>query len=137
MFITDQDYRVVIGAKALDALSQVESDIRREAEQIAINEASGYLWPTYDTDAIFSLEGSERPPRLVSVIVDIALYHMSASLPARMGTEVRDERYHRAIKWLEDVSRGTVSVNLPLCTDTDGEHSRNTYHSDTPTAYNW
>lgn len=136
MFITDNDYRVVIGAKALDALSQVEADIRREAEQIAISEASGYLWPTYDVDACFALEGTDRPARLVSVIVDISLYHMAASLPSRMGYEVREERYRRAVQWLEDVSKGTIAVSLPRSVSTDAD-GRNSFGSEPRMSYTW
>lgn len=121
MFLTDQDYTTVIGQKALDTITQLDASIRHQAEQTAISEAKGYLWPRYDVDAIFSAEGSQRNMRLVTTVVDIALYHLSASLPQRMGTDVRQERYERAVKWLESVSQGTiVPDDLPLMTDADG-----------------
>ena len=39
---------------------------------------------------------------------DIALYHMSASMPQKMGSEIREVRYKRAIKWLEGVQAGGI-----------------------------
>lgn len=121
MFITDQDYTTVIGQKALETITQLDAAIRHQAEQTAISEAKGYLWPRYDVDVIFAREGSERNARLVTTVVDIALYHLSASLPQRMGTDVRQERYERAIHWLEDVSKGNiVPDDLPLMKDDNG-----------------
>ena len=54
---------------------------------------------------------------------DIALYHMSASLPGRMGSEVRRERYERAVRWLEKVQSGVIVPDLPLSGAEDGDTS--------------
>ena len=52
---------------------------------------------------------------------DIALYHMTASAPQKMGMEIRKERYERAIKWLEGVQAGKIVPDLPLAVDEYGE----------------
>lgn len=106
MFITDQDYKVVIGEQALKVVSQVSPDNRRIAETEAIEEVAGYLRPKYDTDAIFKATGNERNHLIVMQTCDIALYHMTASAPQKMGMEIRKERYERAVKWLEGVQAG-------------------------------
>ena len=62
MFITDQDYKVVIGEQALKVVSQVSPDNRRIAETEAIEEVAGYLRPKYDTDAIFTAAGTDSLP---------------------------------------------------------------------------
>ncbi len=120
MFINDEDYSVVIGEQALKVISQVSDDNRANAEDEAIEEISSYLRPKYDTSALFSAEGNERNRLIVMYACDIALYHMSASLPQKMGTEIRKERYERAIKWLEGVQAGKIVPDLPVATDEEG-----------------
>lgn len=121
MFITDDDYRVVIGDNALKVLSQASQDIRDNAEREAIEEMAGYLRPKFDVSAIFSAGGDERNRLVVLYAADIALYHMSAAMPQKMGSEVRRERYERAIRWLEGVQAGRIVPDLPLAGSTDGE----------------
>lgn len=120
MFINDEDYRVVIGEQALKVISQISDDNRANAEEEAIEEISSYLRPKYDTSALFSAEGNERNKLIVMYTCDIALYHMAASLPQKMGTEIRKERYDRAIKWLEGVQAGKNVPDLPVSTDEEG-----------------
>lgn len=112
MYITDLDYKIIIGEKALDVVSQVDAENRRRAESSALEEVAGYLRPTYDPSAEFAREGQERNEHLVMIVCDVALYHLSASIPNRLGAEVRKERYERAIKWLEDVQRGRIVPTL-------------------------
>lgn len=123
MFISDQDYSVVIGDAALKVISQVSDTIRNNAEAQAQEEVSGYLRPKYDVSAIFSATASDRNPLIVMYTCDVALYHMSASLPQKMGSEIRKERYDRAIRWLSDVQAGRISPDLPLLTDDEGNAS--------------
>lgn len=113
-FVTDEDYKVVIGELALKVISQTDEENRRTAEAEAVEEISGYLRPKYDCTAIFAAEGKDRNPQVVMHVCDIALYHMAASVPGRMGSEVRKERYDRAIKWLESVQNGKIVPDLPL-----------------------
>ena len=120
MFITDQDYKVVIGEQALKVVPQVSPDNRRIAETEAIEEVAGYLRPKYDTDAIFKATGNERNHLIVMQTCDIALYHTTASAPQKMGMEIRKERYERAVKWLEGVQAGKIVPDLPLATDEQG-----------------
>lgn len=123
MFITDDDYRVVIGDAALKTVSQATEENRRNAELEAMEEIAGYLRPSYDTNAIFNTGGDGRNHLLVMYTCDIALYHLVSAMPQKMGSEVRKERYDRAIKWLEGVQCGKIVPDLPLATDADGQPS--------------
>lgn len=124
MKLTEQDYRVVIGEAALKIISQASEDIRTRAEQEAMSEIAGYLRPKYDVDAIFSEEGTDgTDPYLVMVIADVALYHMVSSMPQKMGSEVRKERYENATRWLQGVAAGKIVPNLPLAVDSEGNPS--------------
>lgn len=113
MFLTDQDYLVVVGESALRTITQASPELRQNAERAAIEEISSYLRPAYDVPSIFSANQAERNPIIVTYTADIALYHLISSLPQKMGSEVRRERYERAIKWLEGVQAGRVIPDLP------------------------
>ena len=98
MFITDEDYKVVIGEQALRVISQVSTENRTNAETEAVEEISGYLRPKYDTVAIFEATGTQRNRLVVMYTCDIALYHMAASAPQKMGMEIRKCLYP-ASRW--------------------------------------
>ena len=121
MFVTDQDYKVVIGEQALKVVSQISAENRANAETEAVEEIAGYLRPKYDTGAVFSASGTQRNKLVVMYTCDIAIYHMTASTPQKMGMEIRKERYERAVKWLEGVQAGKIVPDLPLAMDEYGE----------------
>ena len=139
MFITDQDYKVVIGEQALKVVSQVSEENRTNAETEAVEEIAGYLRPKYNTNAIFNATEGRRNRLVVMYTCDIAIYHMAASAPQKMGMEIRKERYERAIKWLEGVQAGKIVPDLPLATDDDGNPAGLpfTYGSQKPLRHNW
>jgi len=140
MFVTDEDYRVVIGEAALKVVSQTSAEIRAGAEREAMEEIAGYLRPVYDTEAAFKTEGDNRNRLIVMYACDIALYHMTAAMPQKMGSEIRKERYERAIKWLEGVQAGKIIPALPVATDAaTGEPSGTVvvWHSQKPLRHNW
>ena len=121
MFLNDTDYRVVVGESAFKAISQASAEIIGRAEEEAIEEVSGYLRPKYDVERIFGSEGSERNSQVVMVTVDVALYHMVSAMPQRLGYEIRETRYKRAIEWLEGVSKGRIVPDLPEAGAADGD----------------
>lgn len=120
MFIDNEDYRVVIGDAALKVVSQSSPENIANAEAEAIEEISGYLRPVYDTAAIFAATGNARNRLIVMYTADIVLYHLTASQPQKMGSEIRKERYERAVRWLEGVQAGRIVPDLPLTVSDDG-----------------
>ena len=139
MFVTEEDYRVVIGDTALKVISQVSTENRANAEAEAQEEIAGYLRPKYDTGAVFETEGEERNRLIVMYTCDIALYHMSAAMPQKMGSEIRKERYDRAIKWLEGVQAGKIIPDLPPALDEEGNATGESilYGSQPKLRHNW
>lgn len=139
MFITEEDFKVLIGDNALKAISQASQQIRDNAETEAVEEIAAYLRPKYDTNAIFGTQGNNRNPLIVMYTCDIALYHMTAAMPQKMGAEIRKERYDRAIKWLEGVQAGKIIPDLPLATNEDGTTTAPTiiYGSQPKLNHNW
>lgn len=139
MFITDEDYKVVIGDQALKVVSQISQENRANAETEAVEEIAGYLRPKYDAGAVFSASGTQRNKLVVMYTCDIAIYHMTASTPQKMGMEIRKERYERAVKWLEGVQAGKIVPDLPLAIDEYGETIGipMKYGSQKKQRYNW
>lgn len=137
MFVTDEDYSVVVGEEALKVISQASAENRANAELDAVEEISGYLRPGYDCDAVFSATGNDRNRLIVMFTVDIALYNMAASLP-RMNINIRKERYDRAIKKLEGIQAGKIIPDLPTVTKDDGSVSNSIiYHSAPRLRHDW
>ncbi|TFU93560.1 DUF1320 domain-containing protein [Barnesiella sp. WM24] len=138
MFIDTEDYKVVIGDAALKVVSQSSPENIANAEAEAIEEISGYLRPVYDTAAIFAATGNDRNKLLVMYTADIVLYHLTASQPQKMGSEIRKERYERAIKWLEGVQAGKIVPDLPLAGSNDDSPGFGTsYYSFPKLRHNW
>ncbi|WP_303030153.1 phage protein Gp36 family protein [uncultured Duncaniella sp.] len=138
MFIDNEDYKVVIGDAALKVVSQSSPENIANAEAEAIEEISGYLRPVYDTAAIFAATGNDRNRLIVMYTADIVLYHLTASQPQKMGSEIRKERYERAVKWLEGVQAGRIVPDLPLTVSDDGSAGFGTsYHSFPKLRHDW
>ena len=138
MFVTEEDYRVVVGDSALRVISQASAENRANAELEAMEEIAGYLRPKYDTQAIFQAEGDARNRLIVMYTADIALYHLVSAMPQRMGREVRQERYERAISWLEGVAKGSIVPDLPTA-QPEEEEQAGTFllQSEPPLRHNW
>lgn len=140
MFVSEDDYRVVIGETALKVVSQTSPQNREIAELEAIEEISGYLRPTYDVKAVFGAVGDDRNRLIVMYTADIALYHMVASSPQKMGSEIRKERYDRAIKWLEGVQAGKIVPDLPAAEPVGSDEysgAGTLFFSDPKLNHNW
>ena len=139
MFIDKEDYRVVIGEAALKVISQSSPENIANAETEAMEEIAGYLRPVYDTETIFSAMGKDRNRLIVMYTADIALYHLVASQPQKMGIDIRKERYDRAIKWLEGVQAGRIVPDLPFKLSEDGSSAGfgTSYHSSPKLRHDW
>lgn len=138
MFVNNEDYRVVVGDAALKTVAQTLPENVAKAEMVAIEEISGYLRPVYDTAAIFAATGNDRNRLIVMYTADIVLYHLTASQPQKMGSEIRKERYERAIKWLEGVQAGRIVPALPLAgSDGDSSGFGTSYYSFPKLRHDW
>jgi phage gp36-like protein len=128
-FLTEEDYKAVVDGKTLEVIHQSDTQNLDRAEAYAIEEISGYLRaaqatktgrPPYDVESAFAATGDKRNSQLVMYACDVALYHLIAWLPQRIGFEIREIRYKRAIEWLESVQAGTIILDLPTVQVPDG-----------------
>ena len=110
-FITTEDYSASIHQEILDAVIRSDATIVEVVEDRAIAEMRGYMSRRYDCDKIFSAEGEQRHQLVLMMAIDITIYHLFCIHNPRMMSEIRVERYERAIKWLEGVRDGNITVD--------------------------
>ena len=72
------------------------------------NEADTYIGQRYD------LPLPSTPPVLRGKVVDIAVWNLFARRGLGDADEVVRERYKNAVKWLEQLAVGKVSLPLPV-----------------------
>ncbi len=95
------------------------------AEQTAIAQIRNRIGKRYNCDIIFMGIASEQPDTrdqwIVTITIDIVLYHLYSQTGMKDIPEHRQQRYQDAIDWLKDVGNGTTTADLPLLTDENGE----------------
>ena len=89
-------------------------------EERAIAEMRGYLSGRYDCNAIFNAEGADRNQLVLMMAIDIAVYHLFCIHNPQKISQVRTDRYDRAIEWLKQVSKQAISIDgAPLLPEED------------------
>lgn len=109
-FINTEDYDASIHQEILDALIRSDRQIVEICEDRAIAEMRGYLSSRYDCDKIFSTTGDDRNQLVLMMALDIAIYHIFAIHNPRSMSQIRTDRYERAVDWLKGVRKGEISV---------------------------
>ena len=114
-FITLEDYDASIHREILDALLRHDSDMEDSAiieicEDRAIEEMRSYLDKFYDCTAIFGARGAERNQLVLMMALDIAIYHIFCQHNPYKISQVRKDRYDRAVEWLKAVAAGKITI---------------------------
>lgn len=110
-FIDPTDYDATVHRDILDALTRGDDSILDICEDRAIEEMSSYLSGRYDIDRLFDARDGERHPLVLMMCLDIAVYHIySAGNPQKLS-EMRKNRYDRAVEWMKAVQKGNISIH--------------------------
>lgn len=126
-FITDNDYDMQIKREIRTLLdSSQDQHAQKRAIDTAISQIRKYLGGSFDMDQIFieapvNEETDLRDQFIVTIVIDLALYHLYSRCPMSQLPEHRSLRYQDAINWLRDVGRGLVKSDLPKLIDDEGE----------------
>lgn len=113
MFLTEEDYKTLCDHPSRLVYEQSDTTNRERAERMAIAEIKAYLGSRYNQQAIFAAQGEQRNHLVVMWAMDIALYHLSSWLPGRMGSDIREKRYEKALDDLKMVAKGSIDPGLP------------------------
>jgi phage gp36-like protein len=117
-FINLTDYDASIHREILDALTREDDTIVEICEDRAIAEMRCYLSKRYDCDRIFSAEGDKRNQLVLMMLLDMAIYHIFCIHNPQKLSQLRKDRYERAVEWMKAVSAEEVSVDgAPLLPD--------------------
>ena len=113
--ITLDDYDASIHREILDALLMHDSDIADSTiieicEDRAIEEMRCYMDKFYDCDAIFGARGDDRNQLVLMMALDISIYHIYCQHNPYKISNVRKERYDRAVEWLKAVAAGKITI---------------------------
>jgi phage gp36-like protein len=113
-----EDYDASIHREILDRLTRDDDAVVEICEDRAIAEMRSYLSARYDVDAIFSAEGDDRLQLVLMMAIDIAIYHLFCIHNPQNLSQVRVNRYERAVEWLKQVAARKVSIDgAPLIDD--------------------
>lgn len=114
-FIQLSDYDSTVHRDILDSLLRGEADdnsrIIEDCEMQAIAEMKSYLNKSYDVEKIFTTEGTARHPLVLMYAKDIAVYHLFCIHNPHKMSQIRKDRYERAVDWLKGVASGLITVD--------------------------
>ncbi len=119
-FVDIKDYDASVHREILDALVRDDETLVEICEDRAIAEMRGYLSKRYDCNSIFSASGEERNQLILMMVIDIAVYHIFCIHNPQKLSQVRKDRYERAVEWMKAVAAEEVSIDgAPLLSEED------------------
>lgn len=114
-FIEIRDYDAAIHREILDSLlkgdAQADPALIEICEDRAVAEMKSYLCHFYDTDVIFAQRGNARHPLILMMALDIAIYHIFCLHNPYKISQMRKDRYDRAVSWMHEVAKGNVTID--------------------------
>lgn len=124
-YIVRSDYDASVFREILDQITREDEATVEVCEERAIDELTSYLSARYDCDKLFAQRGPERSNLVLMMCIDIAVYHMFCiGNPVKLS-QVRKDRYERAIDWAKAVNRGKVNIhNAPLYMEDQRKNAR-------------
>lgn len=149
MFITVQELYTSIYEYQLQQIVDQNNDIALTAIATAEQEVRSYLtsnnlkqWqdgrPRYDVELIFSTQVENRNALITQHVKTVALWYVCQLSNPDIIYEHIKERYDRAIDYLSKVSKGTVTLNLPVLVEneTDPANQKELFRFGSRTKFN-
>ena len=123
-FIQTHDYNATIHREILDTITREDCEVVEICEDRAIAEMRSYLQSRYDCDAIFSARDADRNSLILMMAIDITVYHIFSIHNPQKMSQLRVDRYNRAVEWLKAVAAGKISIaDAPLLPEDDLKHN--------------
>lgn len=119
-FVQLSDYDASIHREILDALTRADETVVEICEDRAIAEMRCHLAKRYDCDRIFSATGDDRHQLILMMVIDIAVYHIFSIHNPQKLSQLRTDRYERAVEWMKAVAAEDISIDgAPLLPEDD------------------
>lgn len=114
-FIQTSDYNASIHREIIETITRGDDEVVEICEDRAVDEMRSYLSGRYDCDAIFAARGEDRNTLILMMAIDITIYHIFSIHNPQKLSQVRVDRYNRAVEWLKAVAAGKISIaDAPL-----------------------
>lgn len=114
-FIQTSDYNASIHREIIETITRGDDEVVEICEDRAVDEMRSYLSGRYDCNAIFAARGEERNTLILMMAIDITIYHIFSIHNPQKLSQVRVDRYNRAVEWLKAVASGKISIaDAPL-----------------------
>jgi len=123
IWLTEQDFRKQIRGSVLSQITEQDASLLHEAELATLSEIESYLRQRFEVSQIWITTNESRNQLLVMYAVDMLLYHLHSRINPNQIPEIRVKRYDDALEWLKAVAKGTLSPNLPLLQNEQGENT--------------
>ena len=109
-FVELSDYDASIHRDILDAPVREDEAVIEVCEDRAIAEMRSYLARRYDCDRIFSATRADRNQLVLMMVIDIAVYHIFCIHNPQKLSQIRKDRYERAVEWMKAVAAEEISI---------------------------
>lgn len=109
-FVNIEDYDASVHREILDALVRDDQSLVEICEDRAIAEMRCYLSKRYDCYTIFSASGEDRNQLILMMVIDIAVYHIFCIHNPQKLSQIRKDRYERAVEWMRAVADEEISI---------------------------
>ena len=119
-FITPSELDTAIYSHVMSDISGSDASIVEAAIDAAVDEVKSYLASRYDTDTIFSQTGTSRSALIVEHCKTIAVWNLIRLSNSELLYQQWRERYDRVVDYLKQVADGSITPQLPIITDSDG-----------------
>lgn len=138
-FVQLSDYDASIHREILDALTRSDESVVEICEDRAIAEMRCYLSKRYDCDRIFSATGEARLQLVLMMVIDIAVYHIFSIHNPQKLSQLRKDRYDRAVEWMKAVAAEDISIEgAPLLPEEQrAAHAAFRIHSNPKRTNHW
>jgi len=147
-FIEQLDYAMQVKSEIIKLLTSNDEEWFNSAgliraENTAISQIKNRIGKRYDCAQVFAPAESDtidnRDQWMVTITIDISLYHLYSKSGSKDVPQHRQDRYQDAIDWLKDVGNGETMADLPtkLYTDTGEEYTEFRLSSRTPENHKW
>lgn len=138
-FVQLSDYDASIHREILDALTRSDESVVEICEDRAIAEMRCYLSRRYDCDRIFSAAGDARLQLVLMMVIDIAVYHIFSIHNPQKLSQLRKDRYDRAVEWMKAVAAEDISIEgAPLLPEEQrAAHAAFRIHSNPKRTNHW
>lgn len=132
-FISIDDYDASIHRDILDSITREDTAIVEICEDRAIQEMKSYVSDRYDVIALFPSAPATgvtdtRNSLVLMMAIDIAVYHLFCIHNPQKMSQIRKDRYDRAIEWLKQIMRGQINIEGATKISSDEMAAKSSFH---------